>query len=170
LKGRHMNPVTILSKSDKTIAVVAGTLIVRATPNPSTTDEAAARSFERAIDTTGLRRSGSAQVQRNETVIELRCRVEYGPVFGAYKSDLRRSLEGHIVWRINGEGEGDVGEVLDTAVFDVSRRAFRTPHEIEAVITDLMVTINDISLPLDRRMHLEKTIGRLQQHIAEVQG
>src|SRR5687768_1987214 len=104
------------SKSDKTMAEVTGTLVVQF---PAASDESAwdIAAFERAIDQTDvLRRVGPATTERGERFIELRCSVKYGPVFGAYKSDLQRQVDAIT----------QSFQDAQTAVFDCKRRELTT--------------------------------------------
>lgn len=48
--------------------------------------------FEAAIDKTALIRTGPTTHRESETSLQLRCPVSYGPVRGAWSSDVRRPL------------------------------------------------------------------------------
>jgi hypothetical protein len=75
----------------KTVATVTGELVVQ---YPIANADAARVAFPEAIDAlVVIRRTGAVTEKSTPTgFLELRCGVEYGPVLGAYESDLRRQL------------------------------------------------------------------------------
>ena len=135
---------TIQSKrSDKTLAVATGTLVLRCgADQPWTTD-----TFEDAITATGvLRRTETATEHRvNDAILEFRCSVEYGPVFGAYESDLRRQAKA-------------IARDAEVEVFHFQRRELTT-SDIEKLIPQ----VDDTELSLADRKKLEKVITRVHR-------
>jgi hypothetical protein len=74
------------SKTRHYLAIASGTFVV----TDDRPDAEAARQFESAVDSfPSLQRTGPVEVSGDG----LRCPVEYGPVFGAYESDLWRYID-----------------------------------------------------------------------------
>lgn len=83
------------SRSNKTLATIAGTLTIQCAADASdpTASSRTPDDVVLAIAKTTLRRLGdvSAPRQLSTGKFQMECRVEYGPVLGAYESDLRRA-------------------------------------------------------------------------------
>lgn len=142
-----------MKKSKKTMAIVAGTLHAQFyeanTPEKLNNMKAM---FEHLIDEAPvLRRVGEVQVVEEETLAELRCRVEYGPVIGAYESDLQRQLEAIT------DGMQQVGNMeVEGAVFDVQRREITAADAVE-----LRARMDRLSTPFAERKRLAVALAKL---------
>jgi hypothetical protein len=141
---------TIRSKnSNKTLATLSGTLVVRCRPSgsPDKSDVDTAW-FAAEIDARPtIRRIGEVTERRTDTVIELRADVEYGPVFGGYASDLRRQLETILS-----------ASITDRAVFHIRRRELTDDD-----IVRLRDAVDDVSLTLPARARLSELLSRLDR-------
>ena len=86
--------MSIKSKnSSKTLALASGTLVVRwkTDGEPQLRIPAVVRRARRHHRCS--RRIGDVTVKQINNFTEVRCDVEYGPVFGAYATDLQRQLD-----------------------------------------------------------------------------
>lgn len=154
------------ANSNKTLAVVTGTLVAQYDINPvdearspEAVEEDVANEFESYVGATGaLRPVGELDVKANDRIIEINLRVEYGPVLGACESDLRRAipkaLEGHAL--------------VDSAVFNVSRKE-KTPEDVVVIVKDMEAKMDDIAVPLAARHNLSKAVARLQAQLQALQ-
>jgi hypothetical protein len=156
--------MTIRSKnSTKTLAVAQGTLVAQAMKdfawdNNEREGFTRERCFEADIDEkTRLTRLGPATVlDVGDGSFEYRCAVQYGPVLGAYESDLYRELE-KILSGIDGGASGEVFHYTRSEVEDV-----------RAIMEDLAAKVGDVRLSLAARKELSKTLERLEEFTGTV--
>lgn len=142
------------SRTNKTLGVVSGELVIRGAWDED--GEAAAHAaFVRQLDgALSLRRLGEVQARRKDAAVELHCRVEYGPVFGACEWDLRRLLPAM---------QQAVPGVTESAVLGLTRRELRTPEQVQAAVGEVQAMVDDLSLSLERRRQLSKSLERLRR-------
>ena len=142
------------SRSKQTLAEARSTLIVqRVFKDHETTDDVDGW-LESLIDrTTVLRRLGGADsiviVQPNSEAygrVEVRCNVEYGPVFGCWESDIQSQLEA--MFR---------GIDALFAVFNFTRREY-TPSDVDA----MEAKVDDLALDLAERKRYEDLLRKLR--------
>lgn len=140
------------TKSSKPMAIATATLVVQNRLGDDIAPGAAQLEF--AIDSRPiLRRVGPAASRQNADILELECDVEYGPVMGAYESDLRRQLE--IIAR-------DLG-AFDCAVLGFSRRELTRATDVTAALMVLEERARSIDVPLGARKDLSKKLVRLRR-------
>lgn len=124
--------------SSKTLAYVRATLTLQTQPS----DDALAN-FKDRIDGSKLKRLGEPTQRRvlSDGRFELECQVEYGPVYGAHKSDIDRAIKPQ-----NGEKIGAFNctrkEVTETEIKALEQRAEETEsleerEELELLLSKL---------------------------------
>jgi hypothetical protein len=143
-------------------AVVTGTLVAQYKDDVGLTSDEfdmMERTFRHEVEETGtLRPVEPAECHRvDDNTVEVRCRVEYGPVKGAYESDLLRSIPENVAGHA----------LLEGAVFNVTRQE-KTPDELAAIITDMEAKIEDVTLSLAARKNLSKAVARLREQVPSV--
>jgi hypothetical protein len=134
------------------LATVSGTLVVQCSPHRA---QALALDIAEAIDSSKLNRIGDVVVREGEGFAELAVPISYGPVFGAYESDLRRFAL-------------PVARRLDVAfeIFKAERRILdqaslpQVIAELEAKADDLTVTLAQRKVFAERALSLAKLAQR----------
>ncbi len=98
------------SKSGKTLAMVTATVVLQCAADADDADVSryTPQQFEHALEQTILHTSNNATEPRRlkSGRFEMSCKVQYGPVFGAYESDIRRAAKAVVQ-------DGDEVEVFD---------------------------------------------------------
>jgi hypothetical protein len=100
-------------------------------------------------------------------VIELRCDVEYGPVFGRRENDLRENHVHEVLRRIIDAKPELCEGTTDSAVFNFERRA-ASPTDVFRTISTLEARADDMALSLLARSDLSHTVTLLRQQFAAV--
>jgi hypothetical protein len=164
LDPREDHMADIRSKSNKTLAVVTGEIVIQAKWHTASEAHAAAEAFttafERALGDVGtLRTIEVAEIRQAGEVIEARCRAEYGPNIGSYESDLRRGLDNVVAALL------PTYKIIGSEVFHCSRREWKSREEIEMVIADLKKSVDDMSLSLATRKQRSSMLARLLAHL-----
>jgi hypothetical protein len=143
-----------INKTKQWMMAIA-TLVVQC-PLDGPDDDTLKRTWQSAIDATDvLRRVGETTARSGESVRELHCEVEYGPVKGT-EGDMRRHLERQlaaITATVNGTAQ---------AVFNVKATELSSAEQFNEVIANLEMRANDINVPLAVRKQLQNIVARLR--------
>jgi hypothetical protein len=153
------------------MAMATGTLVVRCLwvyPVDGNYGQDHEQALQQGIDnTTVLRRVGEVTshkqvIDERHSVIELRCDVEYGPVFGCHESDLVRQLKSIV------QETPLKDDAQEAAVFNFVRRELSSVNVAE-VLSTLEAKLEDVRLPLKARKNVSNTITRLREHFPVAQ-
>lgn len=138
------------SRSGKAFAIGRGTFVVLCTNDPPE----GATLLELAIgDTDALRQRGPVTARRDGTILELRVDVEYGPVRGAYESDLQRQLRALTIPL----------KTISAEVFSFRRKELITQADLDEVLPALEQEVEDLHVSLRARKHLSDLITKVRE-------
>ena len=130
--------------------------VCRQWPLEASGDDGLTAMWEAVIDATDvLRRVGVTAIRRNDSVTEVICEVEYGPV-RATEGDLHRHLDRQLAAVYQGVG------AKGYAVFNVVPTELSTPEAFDRVIANLDGRATDIDVPLGTRKQLAAVVVRLR--------
>lgn len=147
----------MITKTTNHMAMVRATVVVRHARDEQRDWENPVGSLEHVLDATDvLRRVGSATIQHNNEIVDVRCDVEYGPI-RATVGDMRRHLERQARAIASATG----GQ--DSAVFNLVPTELATPEQLDEIIQSLTTKSNDIAVPLPLRKQLAGVVTRLRR-------
>jgi hypothetical protein len=147
----------MIAKNAKRMVIVRATLVVQGSSGTDADHIGLVSEFERGIDTTDvLRRVGSATIQHNAELVEVRCDVEYGPI-RANEADMRRHLERQARALASSLGG------RESAVFNVVPVELTSREQLDEIIGSLTARSNDIAVPLALRTQLATVVTRLRR-------
>jgi hypothetical protein len=147
----------MLTKTTSQMAMVRATVLVRHARDEHRDWENPVGALEHVLDATDvLRRVGSATIQHNTELVDVRCDVEYGPI-RASVGDMRRHLERQA--RAIASATGG----RDSAVLNVVPTELITPEQLDEIIENLTTRSNDVAVPLPLRKQLASVVTRLRR-------
>jgi hypothetical protein len=152
--------MSTVTKTKKQMVMATATLILQHAYGDESSDlSVLASGFEHLIDTTDvLRRVGAATTEHYGDVVEVRCDVEYGPVW-ATEADMRRHLQRQT------REFASILNAQDFAVFNVAPVEVTSSEQLDELIGNLTARSNDIRVPLPLRKQLATVVGRLRRGV-----